>query len=78
MAATASVTWKPSDKTPGALFSISAELDASLLPTGSDADPNAASKSDAVCAYLRRLLGVTGKVALLGQEDTREPQVVKY
>ena len=78
VAATASVTWKPGDKTPGALFSISAELDASLLPTGSDADPNDASKCDAVCAYLRRLLGATGKVSLLGQVDTRDAKVVKF
>lgn len=34
VSATASVQWKPGDTDPGALFTISASLDASLLPSG--------------------------------------------
>eukprot|EP00729_Bicosta_minor_P006322 gene6322-35437_t len=34
VSATASVQWKPGDADPGALFTISASLDASLLPSG--------------------------------------------
>ena len=34
--AKASVQWKPADTSPGALFTIEADLDASLLPTGEE------------------------------------------
>ena len=45
---------------------------------GSDDDPNDSTKCDAVCAYLRRLLGATGTVDILGQLDTRDDKVIKF
>jgi hypothetical protein len=78
MSATASVQWKPGDTTKGALFTIAAELDAKLLPSTSDTDPNDSTKCDAVCSYLRRLLGPKGKVKLLGEVDTRDADVIKF
>ena len=52
-------------------------MDASLLPSGSGDDPNDSAQCDAVCSYLKKMLGTDGKLSLMGSIDSRGETVVK-